>query len=381
MNKKGAVPRSHTEWVAMIVIMILIYFAIYIVLIPEETRRELLGEEEVPEVEDGALILISESPGEVHPYTSETVKKHISSIKLFSTLETSTIGLANKVYVSRTIFSDTFKEFSFELGDMGSLKEIGLFFHIKDGSGGLVVVLNGYEIFYDEVEVSELPIILPKEYLRERNKLRIGAASPGWRFLSKNYYDLTDVNLIKRYKVENKEEARSFVLENVDEISEAKIEFYVSCMKISGEQGYLKVFLNDHSVYFEKISCDANLKRIDLSKDLFEEGINRLGFGIDKGDYILERILLKLDMETGYHPKYLFSLNKDDLDKEVIFRMDLISEDKKGILIVNGKRIYFDMEEYDYVKDISEWVRVGENYIKIVPTEGFEIINLEVSLH
>lgn len=377
MNKKGALPRSHTEWVYMIVIMILVYLAIYIALIPEEARQELLGGE-VPEAEEGAMVLISESPGEVHPYTKETVKKHIPSIKLFSTLETSTVGLANSLYISRNIFSDKFREFTFELDDLGSLKDVGLFFYIRNSNGALIVELNNYQIFVEEVDTYKLPIILPREYLRERNRIRISAASPGWRFLSKNYFDLKDVNLIKRYKVEDKEDVKSFVLENVDEIDEAKLEFYVSCMRINNEHGFLKVILNDHSIYFEKISCDANLKKINLDKELFEEGINRLGFGINKGDYIVERILLKLDMSSGYHPKYLFSLAKDEIDVE--FRMDVVSGHKKGVLLVNGKRIYFDTEDNVYIKDISEWVRIGENYVKIVPDEGFEIINLQVSL-
>lgn len=381
INKKGAFQRSHTEWVAMIVIMIIVYFAVYIALIPEESRQELLGEgEEKIEGAKEAFVLISESPGEVNPYTKETVKKYLPNVKLFSTLETGTIGLANTIYISRSIFSNNYKEFNFELEDLASIRDLGLFFHIKDGKGDIVLDINGNEIIAEDVDTSKLPIVIPKEYLKERNNLKIGAGSPGWMFLSKNYYDLNNINLIKRYEVKNIEDVRSFTLENIDEISDAKLSFYVSCMKVKDEQGFLKVFLNNHNIYFEKVACDANLKKIALDKDLFEEGINRLVLGIDKGDYAIERILLDAEMTSGYHPKYTFDLNEEDLKREIEVKMELSSGVKKGILLINGNRVYFSTEEDSYIKDISKLLRVGENYIKIIPDETFEIFNFKVSL-
>ena len=59
---------------------------------------------------------------------------------------------------------------------------------------------------------------------------------------------------------------------------------------------------------------------------------------------------------------------------------DDIGYRKAATILVNGERIYLDTSSNRAVLDISDSVVEGENFIKIIPREEFDIVNLQVLL-
>lgn len=384
--KKGDAPKSSTQFVAIAISLLALYLILYFFLLPEEMKQELLDQEGVAEkeIEEKEIVktLLMESPGMIYPYTKETTEKRIPSVSLFSTLKTDVKTLSNSLYVSKSIFGNNYQELNFNLDDLESVKKLDLFFDVRNHKGSLNVYLNDVMVFSGEIRgVYDLPIDLPVGYLQTSNVLRIEAAFPGWKFLTKNYYELRDIKLIKNYKVENKKEIRSFVLDDRDKVGDADINFYVNCLEIGRGQGILKVEVNRFNVYTSRVVCDAGLREIDIPLDYLVDGRNIVQFEIDKGDYIIEQIEVELRLESKEFPTYYFMLNKDDLYKQIKLKMEF-EEDvtKRATIVVNGKKIYLDTKTSRYEREISDWLKEGENYIKLVPKIEFEVLHLEVGL-
>lgn len=383
MQKRGEAPKSSTQFVAILISLLALYLVLYFFLLPKETQQELLDEKVADEAEAEKRIvktLFIESPGRVYPYTKETSVKKIPSVNLFSTLKTDVKTLANSLYVSTSIFGKNSQDLTFDLDDLESVKKLDLFFDVRNHKGGLNLYLNDVMIFSGEIRGAyDLPVELPVSYLRTSNVLRVQATSPGWKFLTRNYYELRDVKIIKNYQVENKREVRNFVLDKKKKVSDANLNFFVNCLEIGYDQGTLKVDVNRFNIYTSRVVCDAGLREIDIPLDYLVDGNNIIVFEIDKGDYIIEQIELALRLESKEFPVYYFMLDEDELDKKIKLEMEFEPEvTKRATIIVNGKKIYLDTKTSRYEREISEWLREGENYIKIIPKIEFEILHLEV---
>ena len=384
--KRGSAPVSSTQAVSVLITLIALYLLLYFFFLPKETQQELLGEKEISEknIEEKEITetLLLESPGMVYPYTKETSDKQVSSVNLFSTLKTEVKTLANSLYVSRSIFGNNEQELSFNLDELGSIKNLNLFFDVRNYKGGLNIYLNDNMVFSGEIEgVYDLPINLPIEYLQTSNILLIESTFPGWKFLTRNYYELRDIKAIKNYQVENKKEVRSFVLEDKKEVSDAKLSFYVNCLEIGKDQGTLKVDLNRFNIYTSRVICDAGLREVDVPLDYLIDERNLLQFEIDKGDYIIDQVELEMKLESEEFPTYYFMLEEEDLSKEIKLKMEFVEDvTKRATIMINGKKIYLDTKVDSYEREISDWLREGENYIKIIPSIEFEILHLEIGL-
>ena len=83
---------------------------------------------------------------------------------------------------------------------------------------------------------------------------------------------------------------------------------------------------------------------------------------------------------------YYFDVDKEDLDNKFVLKLDLAEVKdldfdvigKRAEFIINSKRISMFTERDHFEKDISDLVADGENFIKILPKNDFEIINLEI---
>ena len=383
-DKRGQKIESPTVHVAIFVLLMALFIIGYLVLLPKSERERLLGtgeEYEPDEYEEGIEvekeILLSVSPGAVYPYSKETEEKDLASVNLYSTTKTSPVMLADKVVVTRSLFRNNYKELNFDLDSLADLAGLGLFFSTGDAKGNLVVIINNNEVYRGRV-LGDLPIDIPSEYLKNyNNKLILEAASVGWMFLSVNEFTLKDVQLIKQISLENKVEMRSFVVD-VDGLRKGKLGFFINCLKINVEQGRLKIDLNGRNLYVGKVVCDAGSIDVDLVKNYFVDGRNTLTFNIDKGEYVLERVKLELDVEKKSVPQYYFSI--DEVKVKYILKMNFeeSSEVKRATITINGDNLYLDEYGNSYKKDITELIREGENYIKVIAKNEFVIDLFEV---
>jgi len=377
MKRRGTVPVSETGHVAILILLIALMIIGYFILLPAEEKEDVLGIE--AEEGTGAIeVVLSETPGHIYPYTSETDEKNIAPLNLYSTLKTASKKLSNRVYIRRNIFTGKSQVLDFVLEDLDALENLGLFFNIIKTKGDLVISINDEEIFRGEVVAGDLPISIPLDYLKLNNELKIYVSNPSWRFLSTNYYDLKDVQLIKSYTLENRKEDRNFIVYDREKVKKAKLEFYVNCMDVGVyNQGLLDISLNGAGLFNGRIQCVTDKITLDLDKGYLRNGQNTLTFGITEGSYMFEHMILNLDLEKEYYPEYYFAI--DDLKGSYDLVMDFAEDElKRATIIVNNRELSLATEDMDYTKDVTDYLVEGENHIKIIGISEFTITDLEV---
>jgi len=402
-NKRGAVEESATRHVASIVILILILILIYMLLIPKAAREDLLAGRELKNTygdertsdyrfddrngydygsgRDGNTLLVV-SPGRVFPRTTETEVRTLPSIPLSKTSVTDRQMLSNSLRVSRSLFSNNEREIVFNL-DENKLNDLSLFFRVDDSRGRLNIFLNDNLVYSGDADSGDLPIKLPVSLLRSTNRLIFELSSRG-TFLTSDYFELDDVELIKKNKLETNAQSRRFNVDKDKLGNDNELRFFVDCKEL--EEANLNVDFNQRNVFFGRIVCDAAEHRVELDDEFFVDGFNLVSFSVDQGNYVLEDVKLVLDLKEGNQPIYYFNVDKDELGNEFILKLDLLEiedddadiEGKRAEFLINSGRFSMFTERDVFEKDISDLIVQGENYIKVLPKNDFEIVNLQV---
>ena len=331
--------------------------------------------------------LLSESPGIVYPFEKGTLEQNFNDMKLFSKSQTETIYLSSRTTISKSLFKNNYKSFTFDLDDLSNVERLNLFFNILSSKGNLIIQLNGKEIYSGEVQSSDIPIELPTSILKQHNLLELSSSSYS---IGSSLYDLKDLQIIKNFKVENKKETRDFVLnsEEKNNIQKVTLNYFINCMSLNKE-GILKVLLNSKVVSMQMVVCDAGEVSTEIDNSYFVTGKNILTFEIDDGDYIIEGLQLIKKIEKSYYPKYYFTIDEDEFKDikdgilNVNIKLDLRKDKelKRATFLINDNRAFMDTSKDQFEDDISDLIVEGENYIRIVPRDKeFEIINLDISL-
>ena len=406
MKKRGVVDEYN---VGALIAIIALFLLLYVILISPQEREELLGvrqtsgpdyggkytEEEKPssfgyggDANKKGLVL-SESPGTVYPLFTDVAAKNIPSVRLFSRKETVVENLGRVVEVSSNWFYNSNKKFQFLIEDINEIDKISVLFNPVDSKGELILKLNSETFFKGEAGTNDLPIEIPRNLLKNKNELTLEASTPGISFLTSNFYELKDLQLVKRHKRENMRERRDFVLSKGEytSLDALKLSFFVNCMTVN-EESNLGVFLNGKVLTEFGVVCDAGLVDVDIDYRDLLQGRNLLEFEIDNGEYVLEQMLLEKLLTQRDVVSYTFALQTKDIQDidfgglKAVLEMDFGEgvERKSGTIILNGERIYFDTYDSDFNFDVSEIVREGSNYIKIIPNNVFDLLNLQVLL-
>ncbi len=387
LNKRGAV-ESETIHVTGLIILMGILITVYMLLIPPEAQKDILEKGTIQDnygqgTPSDKIItnLLVESPGLVFSDSAQKEKIKIPPVNLFAKKTQNIITLANALSVSRSLFNNNFQDLNFKIEDIANTNKLKLFFNIISSKGSLVIYLNNQIVFRGIVGNENLPLEIPVSNLKNDNVLRVEASSPSWRFLSVNEYALKDIKLIKEVSSENKKETRQFSLEK-DKIKEATLNYFINCLNVNDDQGIIKIFLNDFNLHLGQIICDASEQVIDIPKNYFKDEQNKLSFESEKGNYVLEQIELEIDSESQKVPIYFFDAKEEDLNYEIELKMDLVpnEEDERSsaTIIINDERITLDTDRNIYSRDISNLIKKGENFIKIIPRNKFEIRSLEI---
>lgn len=389
-NKRGV--ESETVHVTGLIVLMGILIALYMLLIPPDAQRQILEKGSLPDsynypaysqgTTDNNKIrnILLESPGLIFPDSSNKEKIDINSVNLFSTTSQKVINLGNSVSVSRSLLNNNFQDLSFKLDDLTNINGLKLFFNTLSSKGSLIIYLNGQVVSKGIISNEKVPLEIPIQNIKNDNTLRFEVSSPSWRFLSVNKYDLKDVKIIKEAKSENKKEVRNFQAEK-DKINKAKLTYFINCLKLDSDQGILKVLLNNFNVHLGQVICDASQQTVDIPKNYFNDQ-NKLSFESDKGNYVIEQIQLELNSDRSKAPTYFFDAKAEDLNNQIMLKMDLIpnkdDERSSATIIINDERITLDTDKNLFSRDISSLIKEGENFIKIVPRNEFEIVSLEI---
>ncbi len=385
------IKRGQAGNIATLISLIALFMLVYILLLPQEARDELLDREDgktriSPRDDSEIDVLFSKSVGKVSPLKqSKGVTHTIASVNLFSNVENKIETIAEDIIVSKGGFSENFQSFDFPLDFPRDVRKIELYLLIGKSSGNLIVELNNRQVFNaDVLDNSQELIELPLSGLQEINTLAL--KSSGGVF-SKGSHELKEVRLRKQEDVKNRRSERTLSIpaSELKDLEKAILSFSVYCS--NDETRLLNIKVNNNLVYSDVPFC--NLRRIEIEADesFAKDGANEIVFE-SEGDYVLEEVEWQSLLRGERESEYAFSIKDDDYADArrgisqvfVIFEFALSDTKKTFDFYINEKKFEIDTLNSDYTIDISDFLEKGSNLMRLRPRNSFEIIDMRVEL-
>ncbi len=402
-NKRGA-EELPTGPAAGFILMFLLFFVIYIIIIPTQDKAELAGDPSIlggPGSGDysypgasgyngyGGIanynVLLSESPGHVFPYVNSFVVQPLGSVDLYVDTEESTISLAQELEVSNSFWSDESKTLIFNLENNA---EAELYFFVVDGKNKLTIEVNGALVYEGEITSQNIPIKIPSQYLRKNNRIKFSAEGVGINFFGSNVYRLKEVTLKLMQSLENKNEQRMFTITNTEypNLARISIVYFTNCRRIQ-DRGIISIFLNENLVDQHAVVCEVGPLGQDLPLNAVKAGANVLEFAIDRGSYVLEQMVIEKEYNKMQFQTYTFTVNPAVYDNirlgyaDAVLRMRTEGASRVvADIAVNGEWYAMDTADDVWEEEISGSLAEGRNTLKIIPRNEFDILNLEVAV-
>ncbi|MDP3917310.1 MAG: hypothetical protein Q8Q42_03415 [Nanoarchaeota archaeon] len=383
---------------AYLVMMIALFLIIYAIILPSSEKEAIYNDQPGNAVFPAGnsmnyggtygggkplMNFFSDSPGYMKPFFNEVFQKSLASINLYSVEQQGFETLANNIQLENGDKVD----FVFRVDNLNELQDAQLLFFVAGGDGELNVKLNGISILSGEVTSEMLPINLPKSMIGEMNRLTFEANSSGFfGIFSNNGYLLKDVIVARNYVTRNNYEIRQFVLSSQEyyNLNHMAMYFMLNCFR--DENGRLAIRLNGNLIHDALTVCDAGVTEVDFAYGDLIEGRNVLEFLVDRGQYILENVVIEVDFsQAGYYKEY-FTLNSADYQllnagANIILQARFLGGNKNaGTFYVNGFPVYFDTSLPEFTADLNGLVYDGKNVITIIPDTAFEMVALDIFL-
>src|SRR3989344_1201179 len=206
--------------IAVLIVLIALFMALYLLFLPQKERLELLGENQTNETGtqrtqgQGTLtqgLLLSQSPGSLKPFEKDTNTHDIDAVNLYVRAEPITIDLANSLTISKSLFSENKRELRFNIDDLNNLDQVTLFFLVNNAKGNLIISLNDVEIYNNKAQGLK-SVTLPVDLIQKTNKLTFTVSSPGFNIFAKNSYTLSEIKVRESFEITNTKEQRTFTL-------------------------------------------------------------------------------------------------------------------------------------------------------------------------
>ena len=385
LKKRGEV-KSATG-AAALVLLIGVFIALYLVLIPKSDRDQILNQTSRDDVRNRILeeqnILLQAQPGEIIADADGIIKHEILPIMLFIKDEPNIQALASNLKVERGLFNKKEHTLTFSIQDLEDLKQSALFFYVRKAKGSLRITLNDNSVYEQEIRPNKLErVILPKEKLISgENKLKLDVDVG---IFTQNAYDLESIEIRNNYQVQNTQEERTVNLETP--LKDAKLSYSLFC-KSSDKTTTMQIFVNNKEQFSGIIPC-TSVQTLDIDTETLNDGTNSIVFEIDRGEYQISNIVLstKSEQAKGWNSRFYISSSEYDMIKaesaEVTLRMDLSGRKKKNAEIrINDKRITLDTEDSAFETFITSSIKKGTNTVEIIPTQNFRVDELTINVN
>ncbi len=384
--------RGQAGNIATIISLIALFMIVYILLLPQEARDELLNRENGVSQhmlrEGEGKVLFSNDIGKVDPLKQSKGAIHsIAGVNLFSDLESEIITLANEIVINKGLIRENSQSLIFYLEIPSDVKKAELYLIINRAIGNLIVELNDYQIYNKAVtDGSQELLELPLGYLQETNTIKLRSAGPGSAFWRSNFHELNSVKLRKQVEVKNKEAKRviSIPANELKDLEKAILTFGVYC---SNDDNLLNVEVNEKLVYSDVPFCNLRSTEIEIDSSFIKAGANDVVFK-SEGDYTLEEIEWESLLRGERAREYSFSIEDVDYKearrgvKDVFVTFDFALSDERKIMdfYINDKKLEIDTLESSYSITISDYLENGSNLIRINPKNSFEIVEMRVEM-
>jgi hypothetical protein len=386
--------RGQAGNIATLISLIALFMLVYILLLPQEARDDLLQRNEAPNVGGGlnnenSLLLFSKNIGELTPLRqSKGIIHTIAGVNLYSDTKNEILTLANDIKFSRSVTNDNSQVLDFPIDFPKDVLRAELYIIVDEAEGDLIIVLNGREIFNSDVlDNSQEVINLPLNLLKEINVLEFKSQSPGSQFWKINSHDLREVRLRKQAEVKNRESLRviSIPASELRDLEKSILSFSVFCSQ--DERDKLNVKVNQAVVYSDVPFCNLKRSEIEIDRDFVNSGNNNLLFE-SEGDYIIEEVEWQSLLRGQRASEYAFDIkNKDYRDVRrgkgevyALFEFALSDNRKTFDFYINDEKFEVNTLNDDFTIVISDYLEDGSNLMKLRPRNSFELIDLRIEL-
>lgn len=382
MKKKGQGGGSAAALVALIGLIIVLY----ILFLPPADREKLLSDdfEEGSEITTKYDEILKVSPGTLSEISKDEFEHYVPSVNIFTKTEGNLLKDISSGYAERKLFSEETFKIEFTVNNLQKTENTLLSFLILDYNGKLNVELNGQKIFNQEPKVRNINIKL-ENLVEGTNIIEIYPEDPGWTFWSNKFFELSNIKITADIKDTSKTTTETYFTvtpEEKNNLESSKLSFYVSC---NDESESLTIMMNEQQIYSGVPKCKAPITPIELSFNNFVIGQNKLTFKVTEGSYLLEQIRVRTKINDERDYVYYFKIEDATYDlmldglKDIDLNLDFITDGyKEGKLDINGYTRYFDTNKDYYELELNQYVKRGNNYIKILPENTLNIVEMTI---
>jgi hypothetical protein len=390
--------RAQASGAASVIGLMLLLFIFYIIFIPAETRQELLGDKETAaaagtgagagqQEADNVNYLMRASPGKIAFTEDVKVEHSVPNLWLAESKDAKVIDSYNPMAVRRGWFVNEVARLPFTIGNLADTFNAALIFSAPSREGLLIIKLNDNIVFEGELaSANAAPVMLKKDLLQKDNIIEISVAGVGLRFWDVNEYQLTGIQVIGDVTDWQRQQATNIFTvaqEEFNSIKTSRLEFSPVCDQET--TGVLGIYFNEKNVYSAVPDCDS-MNKFDIFPADFAVGKNTVLFKITEGSYLLDQIKI---VNTLKEPKafvtyfYVSGENYTDISSRVVnawLNITFVDDDlaKQAIANVNGRYSYIDQETPTYLKDISEYIVEGNNYVSLTPETELNVVKMDI---
>lgn len=385
-------PGMDARYVAVLIILIALFMILYILFVPPEQRRVLLEQEFDGSLNDSRLSdgedLLAVSPGTVSP-RKETVQEHdLGAVNVFVKTEPKVAQLASNLLVKRSLFARQAPALTFSVDDT-DLKKMTLFFSVVGAPrGDLSIALNGNVFFSGALESGARVVEVPLSYVRPANRLEFKVSHPGLAFWAVNKYELAEVGMKTEFERINAQESRTFVLSDAEEkdVVSARLSYFQVCnAPLKKQTTNLKVYVNDQSIFSGLVRCVNTRQTMDVDEDVLVTGKNTVRFLLEEGDFSFNEITIETESREAAFPTYSFIIDEDHVKdlaagKKLMLQMTFgdARMAKTARVFIGEKNFIMQTDASTFAKDVSSFVQEGTNFVRVVPSNTFDIVSLKL---
>jgi len=390
MRKRGQASAAATL-VGIIGAIIIIYI---LIIPPEERQRILEGEEAVEAAREAAeeaneTLYELMNPIKFLPLETQEFEQTIPNVNIFIYEEGAELRRMDSLYTKKSLFGEKITTMDFEIADIANTQNILLNFLINDGEGRLIIILNGNEIYNNEIKTTNINPIELREYLKQgTNLLEFSVSSPGAAFWKTNEYSLQDLTITADLTRRDAQESRNIFVLTSDEkqtIEKVRFRFLPNCNILA--VGRLDVTLNNVNIYSATPDC-GYLTIVDLTPNYFVAGENTLRFRTERGRYLIDQIKFTSEIKEVELPIYYFQLTEIEYERvqnesrNITLYMKFTDDVdlKQADIRINGELERLNQRDIEFEININDHVEEGNNAVKIDPDDPIDVVDFKIEL-
>lgn len=311
--RKGQSSSSAAAFIAILTVVIILY----ILFLPPDIREELLsdgssngGGNWVNTNTPQSNTLLRENIGRISYLKDKEKYYDIPSIHIYSKTSGELIKGIPSIYIKNSLFDKEKSTYvnNFEY-DKKTTKNLILGFNVKEHFGPLIISLNGKEIFNGEVEGNKF-LRISESDLYTNNELKFSVPNPGVVFWKSNKYYLENIQItgdITDYS--SSSASQKFIISQSEKDNLESITFYFRPVCTISEVGPLEMELNRKTIFNSIADCGTR-SFVSLNIEDIKVGTNELKFTVEKGNYLLDNLQVKIVLKKDSYKVYYFDMSE-----------------------------------------------------------------------